>query len=66
MVGASAGGEFVGVIIAAYLMDTIGRKRLMGLGSIVSAIGVAMQMPAHGWRLFLSGRFINGMNGQYV
>lgn len=61
MIGASAGGEFVGVMLAAYLMDKIGRKHLMGLGSVVTAIGVAMQVPAHGWQLFLAGRFINGI-----
>lgn len=60
MIGASAGGEFVGVMLAAYLMDVLGRKHVMSLGSVVTAIGVAMQMPAHGWRLFLSGRFVNG------
>lgn len=58
--GGSCAGEFVGVLLAGFLMEAFGRKKAFLVGSFITAIGVAMQVGASEWRLFLGGRIVNG------
>ena len=59
--GAASGGVTLGVLIAGQLIERIGRKRVMGAGSVLSALGVSLQVAAHGWKLFLAGRFFSAL-----
>jgi MFS family permease len=47
------------IIVSLFLLDKIGRKHTIAVGGIVTAIGVAMQVAASEWKLFLAGRLIN-------
>jgi MFS family permease len=58
--GASSAGSIVGEISVSYMLDTIGRKHTIAVGSLFTAIGIGMQIASTEWKLFLAGRFING------
>ncbi|OCL04121.1 general substrate transporter [Glonium stellatum] len=58
---ASAAGDGVGSVMAGLLLGWIGRKHVIGVGSVITAIGVAIQVAAKSWNLFLAGRFINAI-----
>ncbi|KAL3457036.1 general substrate transporter [Aspergillus heterothallicus] len=58
--GAATAGHVIGAIAGGFLMDIIGRKHTMLLGSVLTAAGIGMQQGAHEWRLFLAGRLISG------
>ncbi|PMD60991.1 general substrate transporter [Hyaloscypha bicolor E] len=57
--GASSAGSIVGEISVSYMLDTIGRKHTIAVGSLFTAIGIGMQIASTEWKLFLAGRFIN-------
>ena len=59
--GASAGGLVVGNLITGQLLDLIGRKHIILIGSLISCAGVAMQVGSNEWRLFLAGRLVGGV-----
>lgn len=48
------------IIVSIFLLDKIGRKHTIAVGGVITAIGIAMQVAAHEWKLFLAGRLING------
>lgn len=58
--GASMGGLVVGVMAGGQLLEIMGRKHSLAFGSLVTAVGVAMQLASHEWKLFLAGRLISG------
>jgi MFS family permease len=58
--GASVAGDIIGVIMGAVLLDRIGRKRTLIVGSLFTTVGIGMQQGAREWRLFLAGRLVNG------
>jgi MFS family permease len=58
--GASMGGLIVGAMAGGQLLEMIGRKHSLAFGSLVTAVGVAMQLASHEWKLFLAGRLISG------
>ena len=60
--GASIAGDVVGVAIAGQIMDIIGRKHTIGIGTVITAVGVGVQVASHTWEVFLAGRLINGMS----
>jgi MFS family permease len=51
--GASAAGNIVGVLMAGQLADLIGRKKTIGIGTVVTAAGIGIQVGSEGWRVFL-------------
>jgi MFS family permease len=51
--GASAAGNIVGVLMAGQLADLIGRKYTIGIGTIVTAAGIGIQVGSEGWKVFL-------------
>ncbi|KAF3762109.1 general substrate transporter, partial [Cryphonectria parasitica EP155] len=57
----STAGEILGVLVSGHIMDRIGRKHTILIGSLFTAIGVAMQVASHEWKLFLGGRLVNGV-----
>ncbi len=59
--GASTAGDVVGIMISGQIMERIGRKHTLALGSIITAIGVGIQVGSPGWAVFLVGRSINGI-----
>ncbi|PMD13435.1 general substrate transporter [Hyaloscypha hepaticicola] len=60
--GASSAGSIVGeIIVSIFLLDKIGRKHTIAVGGVITAIGIAMQVAAHEWKLFLAGRLINAI-----
>jgi fucose permease len=58
--GASSAGSIIGEISVSFLLDNIGRKHTIAVGSLFTAIGIGMQIASTEWKLFLAGRFING------
>jgi len=54
------GGLVVGVMAGGQILEMIGRKHSLAFGSLVTAVGVAMQVASHEWKLFLAGRLISG------
>lgn len=42
-------------------MEWVGRKHTLLIGSVLTSVGVIMQVVSHEWKLFLVARFINGM-----
>lgn len=54
------GGLIVGAMAGGQLLEMIGRKHSLAFGSLVTAVGVAMQLASHEWKLFLAGRLISG------
>lgn len=60
---ASAAGDGIGNILAGLLLGWLGRKHVIGIGAVITAAGVAMQVASKNWHLFLAGRFINGTSG---
>lgn len=59
--GASSAGATFGVMVAGQLIERIGRKHTMGIASLITALGVALQVAAKEWRLFLVGRLISSL-----
>ncbi|KAJ9611497.1 hypothetical protein H2200_004681 [Cladophialophora chaetospira] len=59
--GASSGGDIVGVLLAGQIADWIGRKPCLGIGAILTATGVGVQLGSHDWKVFLAGRLINAI-----
>ncbi|KAF2094705.1 general substrate transporter [Rhizodiscina lignyota] len=57
---ATSAGGLVGALLAGWLVEKIGRKHLFGGGAVVTAVGIAMQVGSHEWKLFLGGRIVNG------
>lgn len=57
---ASCAGDLVGILFAGWLIDAVGRKHTLAVGSVLTAAGVAMQVASHEWLLFLAGRVVNG------
>ncbi|KAF2185845.1 general substrate transporter [Zopfia rhizophila CBS 207.26] len=66
--GASTGGMIIGDLITGQLLDIIGRKHIILIGSLITGAGVAMQVASNEWRLFLAGRLISaiGFAGVYI
>ncbi|EXJ80113.1 hypothetical protein A1O1_08255 [Capronia coronata CBS 617.96] len=58
--GAASGGDIVGILIAGQLIEWVGRKHSLLIGSVITAIGVGMQIGSSEWILFLCGRLVNG------
>lgn len=58
---ASAAGDAIGSILAGLLLGRLGRKHVIGIGSVITAVGVAMQVASKNWHLFLAARFINAI-----
>ncbi|PVH82568.1 general substrate transporter [Cadophora sp. DSE1049] len=58
---ASCAGDLLGILCAGFLIDAIGRKHTLAVGSVLTAAGVAMQVASHEWKLFLAGRVINAL-----
>jgi MFS family permease len=54
------GGLVVGVMAGGQILEIIGRKHSLAFGSLVTAVGVVMQLASHEWKLFLAGRLISG------
>jgi MFS family permease len=54
------GGLVVGVMAGGQILEMIGRKHSLAFGSLVTAVGVVMQLASHEWKLFLAGRLISG------
>ncbi|KAJ9136628.1 General substrate transporter [Pleurostoma richardsiae] len=59
--GVSTAGDIVGVLISGQLMDRIGRKYTILVGTILTAVGVGIQVASHEWKLFLGGRLVNAI-----
>ncbi|KAK5552873.1 hypothetical protein LTR46_008948 [Exophiala xenobiotica] len=57
--GVSTVGDIVGIIISGYLLEWIGRKHTLGIGAVLTAAGVGIQIGVQTWRGFLVGRFVN-------
>jgi MFS family permease len=60
--GVSTGGDVLGVIISGQIMDRIGRKHTIIVGSFFTAIGIGIQIASNDWKVFLAGRLINGIS----
>jgi MFS family permease len=58
--GAATGGDIIGILIAGQLIEWIGRKHSLLIGTILTAVGIGMQFASHEWILFLCGRLVNG------
>lgn len=59
--GASMGGLIIGVIAGGQLLEVMGRKHSLALGSLITAVGVGIQLASHEWKLFLAGRLISAI-----
>ncbi|KIW64068.1 hypothetical protein, variant [Phialophora macrospora] len=59
--GAASGGDIIGILLAGQLIEWIGRKHSLAVGTVVTAVGVAMQIASSEWILFLCGRLVNAM-----
>ncbi len=55
------GGCFVGCIMTWFLPDRIGRLRTIQISCVISILGVAMQVGAHSFPVFCTGRIIGGV-----
>ena len=55
-------GAFVGAILSGPLADTIGRKALMALGTIVFIFGNVLQVGADGLKTMYGGRGVTGLS----
>lgn len=53
-------GDIVGIFISGYLLDWVGRKHTLGIGAVLTAAGVAVQIGVQTWRGFMVGRLVNG------
>lgn len=51
--GASTGGDVLGIFIGGQVADIIGRKPTLGIGTILTAAGIGVQMGSHDWKVFL-------------
>ena len=51
-------GKFVGVIAFTFMVDPLGYRWGLVLGSVVQTIGVIMEMAAPNWQVFCAGRTI--------
>ena len=58
--GAATGGDIIGILVGGQLIELIGRKHSLLVGSVITAVGIAMQYGSHEWVLFLCGRLVNG------
>jgi MFS family permease len=58
--GAATGGDIIGILIAGQLIELIGRKHSLLVGTVLTAAGIGMQYGSHEWILFLCGRLVNG------
>jgi len=58
--GAATGGDIIGILIAGQLIEWIGRKHSLLIGTVITAVGIGMQFASHEWILFLCGRLVNG------
>ena len=50
----------VGVILSGQLLDLIGRRHTLGIGAVMTAAGIGIQVGSHDWKVFLAGRLVNG------
>lgn len=54
-------GDIIGVLICGQIMDRIGRKHTIVVGSVFTSVGIAMQIASKEWTLFLGGRLVNAV-----
>ncbi|KIW42677.1 uncharacterized protein PV06_06203 [Exophiala oligosperma] len=59
--GVSTVGDIVGIFISGYLLDWVGRKHTLGIGAVLTAAGVAVQIGVQTWRGFMVGRLVNAI-----
>lgn len=57
--GVSTVGDIVGIIVSGYLLEWIGRKHTLGIGAVLTAVGVGIEVGVQTWRGFLGGRLVN-------
>ncbi|KAF2172696.1 hypothetical protein M409DRAFT_49238 [Zasmidium cellare ATCC 36951] len=60
-VACSTAGDILGNLCAGWVMMRFGRKPVLLAISLVAAVGLAMQVSSDDWRIFMGGRFINGI-----
>lgn len=60
-VACSTAGDILGNICSGFVMVRFGRKPVLLGAAVVAAAGVAMQVSTSSWKVFMAGRFINGM-----
>ena len=58
--GVSTVGDILGIIISGYLLEWVGRKHTLGIGTVLTTVGVGIQIGVQTWRGFMVGRFVNG------
>lgn len=59
--GASVAGDIIGNVIAGQLLELIGRKHVIAVGSLISSVGIVLQVESSEWRLFLAGRLVGAI-----
>ena len=52
-----AAGDVVGVFVGGLIADVIGRKKTLGIGTVLTAVGVGVQVGSHDWKAFLVSLF---------
>lgn len=60
--GALSAGEVVGVLLAGYMLNLVGRKHSIALSAMIAVVGISMQVASKEWKLFLVGRLVNCMS----
>jgi MFS family permease len=58
--GVATVGDVIGIIISGYLLEWVGRKHTLGIGAVLTAVGIGLQIGVQTWRGFMVGRFVNG------